>query len=120
MDAFWPDYNSEAARNSMNVTIHNLRRMLRFPDSIQVVLFHEGAYQLNPCIEMWIDIEAFELLIQEGRQLESTVKNDESIENSKRRLLYIRVISCLKIPMKIGRLPCEKGCAPSIWIRSTA
>jgi DNA-binding SARP family transcriptional activator len=80
METFWPDSTPEAARNSMNVTIHNLRRILRFPDAVQSILFHEGGYRLNPSIVVWADLDEFEILIREGRRLETAGKNLESIQ----------------------------------------
>jgi DNA-binding SARP family transcriptional activator len=70
MDAFWPDSLPEAARNSLNVTLHTLRQVFRAVDDRPVVMFEDGAYRLHPALGVWIDVEEFEQLVQLGRQLE--------------------------------------------------
>ncbi len=82
METFWPDSTPEAARNSMNVTLHNLRYILCFPDVNHPILFHEGGYRLNPAIDVWVDLDEFEMLIQKGRQLDAAGQNAESIQMS--------------------------------------
>ena len=71
MDLFWPDAAPEAARNSLNVAVHSLRQALRAASDMQVVLFQEGAYRLNPELTIWVDVEAFERHVADGRRLEA-------------------------------------------------
>lgn len=60
MELFWPDAEREAARNSLNVAIHRMRRELAHADpKFPFVLLREGCYLLNPCLRVWTDADAF-------------------------------------------------------------
>jgi len=54
--ALWPDADALSARNSLNVTVHRLRRALRDPDLVQHT---DAGYQLRPDPELWLDAERF-------------------------------------------------------------
>lgn len=60
-DAFWPDADAAAARNSLHVALHRLRRMLLdagLPhDPVQCT---DGHVRLNPRLAVWLDTERFE------------------------------------------------------------
>ncbi len=61
MARFWPDADQEAARNSLNVTLHALRRALdpsgqRWP----LIVHRRGSYRLHDAIPIWVDVEAFD------------------------------------------------------------
>jgi DNA-binding SARP family transcriptional activator len=71
MDIFWPDIDPEAARNNLNVAMHNLRQTLQSITDIAVIHFENGAYGLAPNIEMWLDVDEFERCVKEGQQLEA-------------------------------------------------
>jgi DNA-binding SARP family transcriptional activator len=71
MDVFWPDVGADAARNNLNVTMHNLRQALRSVTSVQVIYFEDGAYHLAPSLEIWLDVEEFDHCMKEGKQLEA-------------------------------------------------
>lgn len=58
MERFWPDAEPEAARNSLNVAVHRLRRALG-REELPIVLFSGGHYLLNPELAVWIDADAF-------------------------------------------------------------
>ena len=61
MALFWPDAEREAARNSLNVAIHRIRRELGHADpKFPFVLLRDGCYLLNPCLRVWTDAEAFD------------------------------------------------------------
>lgn len=68
METFWPDNSPDSARNSLNVAIHGLRRSFRPVTKQDVILFEDGAYSLNPAINLWIDTVAFESHLQNGRR----------------------------------------------------
>jgi DNA-binding SARP family transcriptional activator/tetratricopeptide (TPR) repeat protein len=72
MDAFWPDAEPEAARNSLNVALHGLRQALRAADDLPVVIFQDGAYRLNPELHLWLDSDEFERRVTAGRRFEAT------------------------------------------------
>jgi DNA-binding SARP family transcriptional activator len=72
MDTFWPDSQPESARNSLNVTLHGLRRTFREATEVPVIIFDNGSYSLNAAWELWIDIDEFERHIRSSRLLEAT------------------------------------------------
>ncbi len=58
MERFWPDAEPEAARNSLNVAVHRLRRALERED-LPIVLFSGGRYLLNPALSVSTDADTF-------------------------------------------------------------
>lgn len=71
MEIFWPESEPETARNSLNVAIHNLRRVLRAHTELPVILFEGGAYGLSPGLKIWLDAEEFERSVKAGQSLEA-------------------------------------------------
>jgi DNA-binding SARP family transcriptional activator len=64
MTMFWPDAEPGAARNSLNVAIHGLRRSLRAVAGDHPVVMHrDGSYFIDPAVDLWVDTEAFEDLV---------------------------------------------------------
>ncbi len=60
METFWPNSDLDSARNSLNVAIHSVRRMLRKVNpQHKYILFKDECYFLNPEIEIWVDVEEF-------------------------------------------------------------
>jgi DNA-binding SARP family transcriptional activator len=71
MDTFWPSASPESARNNLNVAMHNLRAALHSTTAHPFVLFRDGAYQLDPSLALWVDVDEFEKHVQEGHRLEA-------------------------------------------------
>jgi DNA-binding SARP family transcriptional activator len=71
MEAFWPDAAPAAARNSLNVAVHGLRRAFRASARGQVVVLEAGAYRLDPAVRLWLDVDEFERHAAAGRRLEA-------------------------------------------------
>jgi DNA-binding SARP family transcriptional activator len=71
MDTFWPDALPAAARNSLNVAVHGLRRAFRAGASGPVVVLEGGAYRLDDRVRLWLDVDEFERLAAAGRRLEA-------------------------------------------------
>jgi DNA-binding SARP family transcriptional activator len=71
MDVFWPQAGPEAARNSLNVTLHGLRQALKTVTDMPVILFEEGAYCFNPEFHIWTDVDEFDRHVQAGRRFEA-------------------------------------------------
>jgi DNA-binding SARP family transcriptional activator len=72
MDCFWPDASPEAARNSLNVAVYNLRQALRKSgDDVSYILFQDNTYLLNPALDVWFDFEVFTEHCQKARQLDT-------------------------------------------------
>jgi len=71
MDIFWPDAEPETARNNLNVAMHSLRKALRTVIFLPVIVFEDGAYGLEPNLQVWLDVEEFERCIKAGERLEA-------------------------------------------------
>jgi DNA-binding SARP family transcriptional activator len=71
MEAFWPQSTPEAARNSLNVALHGLRRALRVATDLPVIVLEEGTYRLHPDLRLWLDVDEFEDHLQAGHRLEA-------------------------------------------------
>lgn len=80
MELFWPDAEPDAARNSLNVAIHRMRRELANADpKFPFVLLRDGCYLLNPALRLWIDTDAF-------------TKHFESATEHQRRGRYVEAL----------------------------
>jgi DNA-binding SARP family transcriptional activator len=71
MDTFWPDAEPETARNNLNVAMHSLRRALHTATFLPLIIFKNGAYGLDPLLQVWLDVEQFERCIKAGQRLET-------------------------------------------------
>lgn len=70
MDVFWPGSSPEAARNSLNVAIHALRRTIRSITDLPVVIYAGGSYRISSDLRLWLDVDEFDRLVESGRRLE--------------------------------------------------
>jgi DNA-binding SARP family transcriptional activator len=69
MNVFWPDAAPDAARNSLNVAIHGLRQSLRAAAGDHaVVIYQDGSYFVEPALDTWVDVDAFEGRLKSARQ----------------------------------------------------
>jgi DNA-binding SARP family transcriptional activator len=71
MEVFWPEASPAAARNSLNVAVHGLRRALRAAADVPVVVLRDGAYRLAEDLTLWVDVDEFERHAGAGRRLEA-------------------------------------------------
>jgi DNA-binding SARP family transcriptional activator len=72
MEVFWPGSSPEAARNSLNVAVHGLRRALRAAGDFPVVVLEAGAYRVNGGLRLWVDMDEFERHLEGGHRMEAT------------------------------------------------
>jgi DNA-binding SARP family transcriptional activator len=80
MDVFWPGVPLNAARNSLNVAIHALRRFLREVHAdVPHVLFQDGSYQLDPGVPLRVDVEEWERLASSALALHRTGRAAEAV-----------------------------------------
>lgn len=71
MDRFWPDADPDAARNCLHVSLHNVRQQFsRIDHEIDVVLFRDECYGLNPELTFWIDAGEFDKAWRAGNRSE--------------------------------------------------
>jgi DNA-binding SARP family transcriptional activator len=68
MDIFWPEATPETARNNLNVAVHNLRKALRSVIFLPLIVYENGAYGLDPSVQVWLDVEEFERCVEAGRR----------------------------------------------------
>jgi DNA-binding SARP family transcriptional activator len=69
MDVFWPCSSPKSARNNLNVTLYQLRGVLREHDPNHTyVVFRDGAYELDPLLGCWLDVREYVDLVARGRQ----------------------------------------------------
>jgi len=80
MDVFWPGVPLNAARNSLNVAIHALRRFLREAHAdVPHVLFRDASYQLDPGLPLRVDVEEWESLASSALALHHTGRTAEAV-----------------------------------------
>ncbi len=81
MDRFWPDLEEGNARNNLNVAVYGLRQSLKREGAKFLhVLFQDGCYLLNPDLDIWVDIEAFDRCLKTAARYESLDQIDAAIE----------------------------------------
>ncbi|MCB0633398.1 MAG: BTAD domain-containing putative transcriptional regulator [Saprospiraceae bacterium] len=72
-DRFWSEVGSSSAKNSLNVAIHNIRKILaRVLKDQEVILYKNGSYCINPQLEIITDVEKFTYYWKKGRDLEAS------------------------------------------------
>ncbi len=71
IEMFWPDSAVATGRRGLHQAIYTIRKALRAcGEHRQVVVFKDDAYQINPAIESWTDVDDFELHLQRGQMAE--------------------------------------------------
>lgn len=73
---FWPDATPEAARNSLNVQLHRVRRQL---GTTQLLQRSEAGYQICWRGAVWCDVDAFEQHASLGARADAADRADEAI-----------------------------------------
>lgn len=79
MDLFWPGSSPDAARNSLNVAIHGVRRALRTATDRPVVIFRDKAYGLDPEVRLWLDVDEWHRHLERARTLELAGMSEAAI-----------------------------------------
>ena len=83
METLWPDSDPQVASNNLKAAVHSLRRTLgslfNKQDRFPYILFLQGNYQLNPDIDLWVDVEEFERHWTTGRYLGKEGKLTEAM-----------------------------------------
>ena len=76
-DSLWPEQDGDAAQSALDMGIHRLRKLLNFPEAIEV---KHGAVSLNPHI-CWVDALAFDGLVKSYRKKNDEMTRPIDIEN---------------------------------------
>jgi DNA-binding SARP family transcriptional activator len=70
LEQLWPDHDPTLAGQSLNSLLYQLNRLLKkAPRSVPIVLHENGYYALNYPAEVSVDMDYFEALQQQGKQL---------------------------------------------------
>jgi DNA-binding SARP family transcriptional activator len=84
MEALWPDCDPQAAGNNLKAAMHGLRqtlnRLFNTFENYSYVVFQQGSYQINPEIDLWVDVEELEKHWENGRRLERQGCVDDAME----------------------------------------
>ena len=86
MDAFWPEAAPAAARNSLNVAVHGLRRAFRARAEFPVVVLEDGTYRLGPQLRLWLDTDEFQRHVAGGRRLDAAGDREGAAAHYERAL----------------------------------
>jgi DNA-binding SARP family transcriptional activator len=78
MEVFWPEKSPKASRNSLNVAVHGLRRVLSEAKDVPVIVYSGGTYRLHPDVRLWLDVEEFDKLVERGRLHEDVGETDQA------------------------------------------
>jgi DNA-binding SARP family transcriptional activator len=90
MDAFWPGYNHQSARNNLNVSLHNLRRTLELEQAGEYVLYADGCYLLNRDLIWSIDRDAFLARLRSARDHLQANQPSQAIDTYQRAVELYR------------------------------
>lgn len=90
LDVFWPSVAPEVARNRLQVALSGVRRSLEAVTQAQLIEFHNSNYIVGTSVDVERDIDAFERLIESGRQEEINGHTDRAIESLKEAVALYR------------------------------
>lgn len=82
MNMFWPDSLPESARNCLNVTIHNIRKIFQSVSNSEkdIIIYKDECYSFHPDLKVEIDVEQFNLFWRKGLAYENTQNLEKSID----------------------------------------
>jgi DNA-binding SARP family transcriptional activator len=85
IEMLWPECDPESGNNNLKSTVYALRQMFSKLDpsatqNTPVVLYSDGAYHIDPSIQLWVDSEEFESYWLAGRRLEKNKQVGEAIK----------------------------------------
>ncbi|MEK7256681.1 MAG: BTAD domain-containing putative transcriptional regulator [Bacteroidota bacterium] len=73
MDRFWTNHDPDCARNSLNVTLHAIRKSVRqVAPGIELIQYRDDSYRLNPDLVVERDLDLFEGYQKKGFALEQS------------------------------------------------
>ena len=67
---FWPDVAPRVARNRLQVAVSGVRRVLFEVTNLHVIEYADGAYRINPELQVETDVERFEAALSAARRAE--------------------------------------------------
>jgi len=72
MAVFWPESSEKAARNNLNVAVHALRQAVRGVSNLNIIIYRDGVYRINPDLSLWLDVDVFERHLDLARQADAS------------------------------------------------
>lgn len=78
IEHFWPDHDTDCAKNNLNVGICTLRRYLQQFFKGEIIRFQNGYFHLNPDLHIRSDWEAFQERYAQARAAESQGQEAEA------------------------------------------
>jgi hypothetical protein len=119
MSVFWPDSSFDAARNSLHVAIHGLRQSLRTADAdTAVVVCRDHAYLIDPALEVWLDIEAFEERLKSAHRHLASAEHARAQADLEAAICLYQGEFLADDRTRSGRPPSVNTCAFAILSRS--
>ena len=83
LEILWPSADPQTANNRLKATMHQLRQAFTPFEAAAIsrdwLYYDEGCYLLNPDLNVWTDVQAFEQLWREGMRLERAHEVDRAI-----------------------------------------
>ena len=79
IDALWPETEADQARQNLKATLHRLRKLI----GNDVLLLNEGKLTLDPH-QVWVDVWAFERLLNDSRDNLHTGHSQKAIDSGQR------------------------------------
>jgi DNA-binding SARP family transcriptional activator len=79
MEVFWPSSPAAAARNSLHVAIHGLRRAMRAVTDRPVIVRDGDTYRVHRSVQVSLDIEEFERRLALGRRHQHGGRHEAAI-----------------------------------------
>jgi len=80
LDVFWPSVAPHLARNRLQVALCGVRRALEAVTDAGLIEFRDGAYLVGQSVDVEVDIDAFEQLVESGRQDELNGHTERSVD----------------------------------------
>jgi DNA-binding SARP family transcriptional activator len=83
LEVLWPEAEPKIANNRLKVAVHHLRQVYS-PDGHDsvgtgCVVFRDGCYMLDPAVEVWSDVEAFEEAWRTGLRLDRAGRPSDAV-----------------------------------------
>ena len=76
---FWPDADTDAARNNRNVAMSNLRASLRLIIDQPIIEHRAGKYVFARACSVWTDVQEFEQRLSTARWLEANHRTEDAM-----------------------------------------
>jgi len=84
LEALWPESDPDAANNRLKVVLHHLRQAFVQAGMVAgdggIIVFRNGNYSLNPGLNVWSDLDAFETSVREAKLHERAGQQNRAVQ----------------------------------------